>query len=154
MKKTKKTILICSTNFELKWAKGKAYDQILLVNEIGALLPMLKAGDKVVIYDINTVLLSLDYLVTFLEWARRNGVAFESISQSYLCFSPSRPLPYKITNYLLDMQKFRNELWNMRRVHGINNDNTPQAREYYRQCDLIVKRAISITLATEGILKK
>lgn len=154
MNKKKAVYVVYNSMPELNCLAGRSYTQALHTNELGALPPMLKAGDKVIVYDICTAFPVLDFMLNFFEFAGKNGVTFESIRQGYLNFSPSRPLPYKITNYLLEMQTFRNQLWNTRRQHGITTDNTPQAREYLRQCDLIAKHAISIALATGGILKK
>ena len=93
-------------------------------------------------------------MLTFLDFALRNGITFESTRQRYLCFSAARPLPYKVIHYLLEMQQLRNQLWNMRARFGIRNDDSVQADSFYRKCDWIVGRVVSITLSTDGILRR
>lgn len=154
MANKKKTYLLYSLKPDLQYSEGRSYDVKICVDEIATLPPMLRTGDKVIAYDIFTDFPSIDFMLSFFDFAMKNGIAFESVTQSYLNFSASRPLPYKITNYLMEMKKFRDQIWSFRSLFGVHDNNPDQCKSFFRHCDWIVGRAISITLSTDGILKR
>lgn len=154
MANKKMTFAVCTFKSELSNFAGKAYDEVICVDNFQYLPSRLKYGDKVIVTDICTDFPSLDFMMNFFNFAMKNGITFESVTQCYLNFSAARALPYKITKYLEDMQTFRNQLWSMRRYHGVVDDNSPQAQSYLRECDWLAKRSMSVALATNGILKR
>lgn len=154
-KTRKRTYMVCNIKPDLSCDKGqRIYDEAVSVDEIATLPSILQTGDKVIVHDIFTTFPTYNFMLSFLGFALRNGITFESECQRYLNFSAARPLPYRITNYLLEMQQLRNQLWNMRSFFGIHNDNSAQAESFFRKCDWFVGRAVAITLATDGLLKK
>ncbi len=151
----KKVYTVCTVKPDLSYDKEhRMCDEAVSVDEIATLPSRLQSGDKVIVHDIFTTFPTYDFMMSFLGFALRNGITFESECQRYLNFSAARPLPYKITNYLLEMQQLRNQLWNMRSLFGVRNDDSAQAESFYRKCDWIVGRVVSITLSTNGILKR
>lgn len=154
-KRHKKVYVVCNVKPDLSYNNDhRMYDEVVGVDEIVSLPARLQTGDKVIVGDIFTTFPTYDFMLTFLDFALRNGITFESTRQRYLCFSAARPLPYKVTHYLLEMQQLRNQLWNMRARFGIRNDDSVQAESFYRKCDWIVGRVVSITLSTDGILRR
>ena len=124
-KRHKKVYVVCNVKPDLSYDNDhRMYDEVVGVDEIVSLPARLQTGDKVIVGDIFTTFPTYDFMLTFLDFALRNGITFESTRQRYLCFSAARPLPYKVTHYLLEMQQLRNQLWNMRALFGIRNDDS------------------------------
>ena len=84
MANKKKTYLLYSLKPDLQYSEGRSYDVKICVDEIATLPPMLRTGDKVIAYDIFTDFPSIDFMLSFFDFAMKNGIAFESESYPIL----------------------------------------------------------------------
>ena len=151
----KKVYIVCNTKLDLSHDKEHHMcGEAVSVDEIATLPSRLQSGDKVIVHDIFTTFPTYDSMMSFLGFALRNGITFESECQRYLNFSAAHPLPYKIANYLVEMKQLKKQFWDMRAQFGIRNDDSVQADIFRQKCDWIISSVVSITFSTKGILQR
>lgn len=98
MANKKKTYLLYSLKPDLQYSEGRSYDVKICVDEIATLPPMLRTGDKVIAYDIFTDFPSIDFMLSFFDFAMKNGIAFR------VCYSELSEL-FSITSVAVQDNK-------------------------------------------------